>query len=92
MNKARNFPPLKFRRREHDVLRALLDQWRNEVGLSQRELSRKLDRAPNYISRVENGLQGLTVVDVVDIARAMQREPLELFSEYCSRLSPRDST
>jgi transcriptional regulator with XRE-family HTH domain len=91
MNKARNFPPLKFRRQEHDILRELLDRWRGDVGLSQRQLSSKLGRAPNYISRIENGFQGLTVVDVVDIARALKKDPIELFSEYCSLINAHET-
>jgi transcriptional regulator with XRE-family HTH domain len=65
----------------------MLRRWRNSVGLSQRELSKKLDRAPNYVGRVESGAQGLAVVDIVDLAQAMGRNPLELFTEYCEALA-----
>ena len=78
--------PAKIDRLEHDVLREMLQMWRASVGLSQRELSKKLGRAPNYIGRVESGVQGLAVVDVVDLAVAMGKKPLDLFVQYCDAL------
>jgi len=81
--------PAKIDRLEHDVLRDLLESWRNSVGLSQRELSKKLGRAPNYIGRIESGEQGLAVVDVIDLATAMGKQPMELFTEYCDALAAR---
>lgn len=81
--------PAKIDRLEHDVLRELLVTWRGSVGFSQRELSRKLGRAPNYIGRVESGAQGLAVVDMVDLADAMDRRPIELFTQYCDALAKR---
>ncbi len=81
--------PAKIDRLEHDVLRELLVTWRNSVGLSQRELSRKLGRAPNYVGRVESGAQGLAVVDLIDLAAAIDRAPVDLFVQYCDVLSLR---
>lgn len=78
--------PQKIDRREHDALREMVGRWRSSVGMSQRELSKKLGRAPNYVGRVESGLQGLAVIDVVDLAVAIGKTPLELFAEYCGQL------
>ncbi|RYD74967.1 MAG: XRE family transcriptional regulator [Verrucomicrobiaceae bacterium] len=82
--------PAKIDRSEHDVLRELLVAWRNSGGLSQRELSKKLGRAPNYIGRVESGTQGLAVVDMIDLAEAVHRRPIDLFTEYCQALEVRE--
>lgn len=74
---------------EHDALRALVARWRNEAGLSQRELSARLGRPHNFLVKVELGQRGLDVVEALEIVRALGRDPAEFFAEYCRIVSGR---
>lgn len=52
--------------------RARLVLFRNAKGLKQEQLAEKIDRAPNYISRVETGRIKTVPYDVVErLARAL---------------------
>ncbi|HVT14196.1 MAG TPA: helix-turn-helix transcriptional regulator [Fimbriimonadaceae bacterium] len=74
-------------RLEHDALRHLIARWRTESGLTQRELSARLHRSHNYIVKIETGVRGLEVVDLVDILRALGKPLLPAFEEYCRAIS-----
>jgi len=71
---------------EHDALRQLIARWRTEAGLSQRELSARLGRPHNYIVKIETGVRGVDVVDLVDIIRMLGRSVPASFEEYCRQL------
>jgi transcriptional regulator with XRE-family HTH domain len=64
----------------------MLASWRDSAGLSQRELSKKLGHAPNYIGRIEAGRQGCVVMDLIDVASVLGQRPETLFAEYCMAL------
>lgn len=74
---------------EHDALRAMVERWRSEAGLSQRQLSARLGRPHNFVVKVEGGQRGLDVVEAVEIVRAMGRDPAEFFAELCELIEGR---
>ena len=51
---------------------------RQRLGLSQRELSRRLELHPMTVMRLESGRRDLTLVEFVDLARTLGEEPGEL--------------
>ena len=75
-------------RSEHDVLRALVARWRTEAGLSQRELSARLNRPHNYMVKVEGGTKGLEVVELIDIIRTLGKDVSASLTEYARLLTP----
>lgn len=52
------------------ALVAVVVSARNATGLSQREFSMKLGKAPNFMQRIESGAVPLTVLDFLAIANA----------------------
>jgi transcriptional regulator with XRE-family HTH domain len=55
-------------------------QARKGAGLSQHELARKLKRSQSFIAKIEVGERRIDVVEFIEIARALGREPAELLS------------
>lgn len=57
-----------------DALAAL----RQKRGMSQRELSRRLDLHAMTIMQIETGGRNLTLVEFFDIARELEADPVEV--------------
>lgn len=53
---------------------------RKSAGLSQHELARRLKRSQSFIAKLEVGERRLDVVEFIEIARALGKEPTELLS------------
>jgi ribosome-binding protein aMBF1 (putative translation factor) len=70
---------------------AAIAQARRTSGLSQRELSVRLLQHPSFISRIERMERMLGVEEFVEIARAMNVEPMELFGEAIAQGGQRRS-
>lgn len=68
--------------KEHDLLLATLRDAREAVGLSQREVSRRLGFQESVYGAIERGERSLDVVEFVLVARALDREPVELFGRF----------
>jgi len=58
------------------VRRARVDE-----GLTQRELAERIGRDQSHISIIENSQRRLDVVEFIRIAKALGRDPVELFAE-----------
>lgn len=71
---------------EHDVLRKLIAEWRTQAGLSQRELSARLGRPHNYMAKIESGTRGVAVVEMIDIARALNKTVNSALAEFALKL------
>lgn len=69
-----------LRTRTHRILCAALVQARKSAGLSQHELARKLKRSQSFIAKIEVGERRIDVVEFIEIARALGREPAELLA------------
>ena len=69
-----------LRTRTHRILCAALVQARKGAGLSQHELAHKLKRSQSFIAKIEVGERRIDVVEFIEIARALGREPAELLS------------
>ena len=57
---------------------AALAAVRQKRGVSQRELSTRLDLHPMTIMQIENGGRNLTLVEFFDIARELEADPVEV--------------
>ena len=69
-----------LRSRTHRNLCAVLVEARKGAGLSQEELARRLRRSQSFIAKIEVGERRLDVLEFIEIARALNRDPSELLS------------
>jgi transcriptional regulator with XRE-family HTH domain len=51
---------------------------RKKAGLTQAELSARLNRPQSYISKYESGERRLDVIELLDVAQALQISPAGL--------------
>ena len=65
-------------KKKYERLRLLLIEAREEAGLTQVELGKKLHRPQSFISKIERGLRSVDVVEFIEIARAIGFEPSDL--------------
>ena len=72
--------PKSLRSGRHKALMSVLRATRTERGLTQRELSAKLGRASNYITKVETGERRLDVIEFFEIADSLGVDPVVLFT------------
>ncbi len=62
----------------YNLLRSELVKCRLEAGLTQRDLSKILNKAQPHISKVETGERYLDVIDFVEWAGAINADPATL--------------
>ncbi|MDA8383281.1 MAG: helix-turn-helix transcriptional regulator [Betaproteobacteria bacterium] len=62
------------------MLCATLVEARIEAGISQQELARRLKRSQSFIAKIEVGERRIDVVEFIEIARALGREPVDLLA------------
>jgi transcriptional regulator with XRE-family HTH domain len=55
----------------HEALRAFLVECRDEAGLSQTDLAKRLRRSQSYVSYVETGQKLVDVVELMEWAEAI---------------------
>ncbi len=63
-----------------------IKQVRIELGLSQRELARRLGKPPSFVNKIEQIERRLDVVEFIAIAHAMAVKPEKLFGALLSVL------
>lgn len=59
------------RRKKYKTLCAVLTQVRNDMGLSQVELSRRLGRTQSWVSKIESGEVRLDILEFLELAKAL---------------------
>jgi len=73
------------------LMLAALVAARREAAMTQSELSERLGKPQPFISKVERGVRRIDVIEFYAIARALRRDPVELFGEIARKL-PRQIT
>lgn len=64
----------------------MIQDAREERGLSQREVGKRLNFHPTIYGKIERGERLLDVVEFVRLAEALGIDPLKLFADYLLRL------
>ena len=72
---------------EYDQLLKLLRRTREEAGVSQRELSRRLGKASSYIGKIEAGTRRLDVVELIRLLKVLGRDLSGFLNEYTKSLT-----
>ncbi|WP_417623440.1 helix-turn-helix domain-containing protein [Paremcibacter congregatus] len=61
--------------------RKLLVNARNKAGLSQTQLAEKINKRQTFISKYEIGERRIDVVELIEIAEALNIDPCEIIVE-----------
>lgn len=65
---------------KYERFRLLLVEARQTAQLTQVELAKKLARPQSYVSKYERGERRLDVVEFIDVAQALNVDPLEFIA------------
>jgi transcriptional regulator with XRE-family HTH domain len=71
---------------DHPHLVAVLTDARQKSGMTQAQLAERVGKDQTYISIIERGQRRVDVLEFVALARAMNADPAELFSDVLKRL------
>lgn len=77
--------PLPVSKKRYDRLRILLVEAREEAGLTQVQLGKKLRRPQAFVSKIERGLRRVDVLEFLEIARAIGFDPHEFIDRLNSK-------
>ena len=80
-------PAKSLRSSEHRALCALLTESREQAGLSQTELARRLGKPQSFVSKYEGGERRLDLVEFVRVAHALGADPAKLFRLFVRGVS-----
>lgn len=61
-------------RKEHRILGRILRERRENCGLSQREVAKRLDRTQAFVWKVESGNQHIDIAILIDLAVILETE------------------
>jgi transcriptional regulator with XRE-family HTH domain len=78
-------------RTEYEMLGRVIRSVREEKRLSQRDLAKRVHRPQSAIAKIELGLQGLDIIEFLDIAEALATDSDELFRRFSGAIRGRVS-
>ncbi len=68
------------------ILGRVLTMTRERAGLKQSDIAAKLGLPASYLSKIENGTRRLDVIELMQIAEAMEVDPAEIIRELQEEL------
>ena len=66
---------------DHRRLCAILIAARKAAGLTQNDVARRIKRPQSFVAKYEGGERRIDVIEFMAVARALEREPREMFAE-----------
>lgn len=72
----------------YQLFASLLKGTRLNAGLTQTDVATRLGRPQSYIAKIEGLERRIDMVEFIELARAMGKDPLELLSDYLSAVEP----
>lgn len=70
----------------HVAMVAVLKEAREKTKLTGREVSRRLQRPPNFCHRVESSERMLSMPEFIDYAKAVDADPIKLLRKIIKQL------
>lgn len=64
-------------KKKYERLRLLLIDAREDAGLTQVELGKRIRRPQSFVSKIERGLRSVDVIEFLEIAKAIGFDPEE---------------
>ncbi len=71
------------------ILGSLLAQARERAGFKQSDVAARLGLPASYLSKIENGTRRLDVIELTQIAEAIQTDPADIVRELAKALRKR---
>jgi transcriptional regulator with XRE-family HTH domain len=71
------------------ILGEVMTRLREAAGIKQSDLAARLGMPASYLSKIENGTRRLDVIELVQIAEAMNVDPAEIVRQLTAALSLR---
>lgn len=69
---------------EYKAVLGKLIEMRQEAGLTQRQLAKKLEREHSFVWRIEKGERRLDVVEFFWVCNALGYDAAEVYTELCT--------
>lgn len=76
----------------YSALVKVLVQARQEAGLSQRDVAERLEKPRSYISKIETKERRIDVLELIDLAHALEVDAFELFKTVISAAAGSQAT
>lgn len=73
-----------LRSAEHTRFLGLLIEARDQAGLTQQQLAKKLSQHQSFVAKYENGERRIDIIEFATIVRAMGADPVGLFARFLS--------
>ena len=77
--------PKTIHRPEYSLLRELVREERVRAGVTQADLSARLNRSQSFVSDVERGVRRLDVIELRDMCQVLGSNFLEVVAEFEKR-------
>jgi len=71
----------------YEILRDRLKDLRKDKGIRQQELADRLGRPQSYVSKFEGGDRNIDLIELIDVAKALDLEPVTMISDLVKSLS-----
>ena len=71
----------------YEKLQLLLRDLRKKQGVRQQELAERLGRPQSYVSKYEGGERNIDLIELIDVAKAIDLDPAVVILELVSSLS-----
>lgn len=71
----------------YEIFRSLLVELRERGGLTQVDVAARLGKPQSYVSKYERGERRLDVVEMLDIAEALEINPAHILRDLIKKLS-----
>jgi len=71
------------------ILGSLLAQARERAGFKQSDVAARLGLPASYLSKIENGTRRLDVIELTQIAQAIEADPADIVRELAKALGKR---
>jgi predicted transcriptional regulator len=72
--------------KSYSMLRETLLAKRNELGLSQRELAKKLEVPHSFICKIETGDRRLDVIEFIKYCKALKTNPNNIIDDVQNQI------
>lgn len=70
--------------KRYRLLLSILIALREDKGLSQHQLARKLKKPQSFVSKYERGERRLDVIEMLDILKVLEADPHDMIDELRS--------
>ncbi len=67
------------------MLTEVLIEARIRAGLTQRDLSARLERPQSFLAKIEGGLRTIDVIEFIEVSRALNVEPTKLLAKVIKK-------